>query len=289
MKLDVAIDPEVVLVGPEFRILASHIGFYHGRVVSRFPKDWAAQAFQAADVLPEPERRRVVEAIRRIKDSALIPSGRPYDGERSWCDNAETAHRTKPFAEIFARESRAGFVAIEEISGDDLSSSAARREVGNVENLMDSLSPLLASSGTLVLVDPYFSPARGPNRELFNRVLSVAFSERCIEFRAYVREKHWMFPTSRCESGLKALIDSRWDGKKRISVFVLDDDGGDDALHARYLFSERGGLRLDKGLQVDRSKVDISVINKATHDDLMRTFIERPFAAHVAYECSFVV
>jgi hypothetical protein len=71
-------------------------------------------------------------------------------------------------------------------------------------------------------------------------------------------------------------------------VVCFEDDDPESKQHARYIFSERGGVRLDKGLQVDKAQVDFSIIEKPVHDELMKFFVERPLALAVDYRVSFL-
>lgn len=290
MNLEIAVDPGTVKASDAFSVLATHLGFYQGRLISRFPGDWIPRAYNEAADLPDLERHRIVAALQRIKESALIPSARLFDTKKSWLENAEIQHRERAFAEVYCREKSEFGTAITEVFGRyDWSDLSGEKEVGSEENLLRSFKPLLSSSGTIYLMDPYFAPKRKANRSLFNAILNSAFSSRCIEFKAFVREKDSGFPKDRCGPYLRSLIDGDWKQNRRVTIVAFEDATYEAEQHARYLFSERGGFRLDKGLQVSESKVDVSLVNKTTHDELMKTLVERTFPFKVVFECSIAV
>ena len=74
----------------------------------------------------------------------------------------------------------------------------------------------------------------------------------------------------------------------RFEVVVCDDEESASPMHMRYLFSAKGGVRLDKGLQIDNSAVvDLSFIDKSVHEDLIRKYVNRPCPYKVVTEYSY--
>lgn len=55
-----------------------------------------------------------------------------------------------------------------------------------------------------------------------------------------------------------------------ISVKFVSEETSRQSFHARYLLTQRGGLRYDKGFQVGNPPelVDVSLIDKQLHSDL---------------------
>ena len=289
MNQEWAIDPACAEAGVEFRMLVSHLGFTEGVLVSKFPSDWVARAYHSAAGLNEPEKTRVCERIRRIKDSgAILPSGRDFDNQMDWLANARHQHEAAPFDQVVAKEASPGCSSISEIDSFDWSTARGARLPGTCANFVSSLKLLLRVSNTVILLDPYFAPGRRENRQLFNEILGVTFNAKCKEFVIYVRADNWQYRKENCEYELKKLLAVTWEGTRRITVVCFDDSDPESKQHARYIFSERGGVRLDKGLQVDKAQVDFSIIEKPVHDELMKSYVERPLDLAVDYRVSFL-
>jgi hypothetical protein len=288
MNQEWAVDPACVERHSDFSLLASHLGFTEGVFLSKFPSNWLSLAFQRAEVLCEPQKTKVREVLRRIKESAsLLPSGRGYDGQRNWGVNACDQHEVLPFDRLMSTSSTQHFTDISAIDEFDWSSAREARTAGSLKTIIEILQPLIRLSYNIILVDPYFAPQRKGNRDLFKSVVDMAFSNKCREFKFFVRTVNWPYIENQCEGELRKLLGRYSHGSKKISVVCFDDSGCEHKQHARYIFSELGGLRLDKGLQIDESLVDFSTIGRVTHDELLKFFVQRPLAMKVDYRADF--
>jgi hypothetical protein len=206
-----------------------------------------------------------------------------------WLANARHQHEAKPFDQVVAKDASPGCSSISEIDSFDWSTARGARLSGTCANFVSVLRPLLRVSNTVRLLDPYFAPGRRENRQLFNEILRIAFSAKCREFVIYVRaDTNWRHPEDRCEHELKRLLTITWGGTRRVTVVCFKDDDPESEQHARCIFSERGGVCLDKGLQVEKAQVDFSIMPKPIHDDRMKFFVERPLAMAVDYRVSFL-
>ena len=285
MNEEFALDPEIAKRLVELRLLLSHFGFYEGRFISRFPRRWFAQALEG--ITDQGVRQRVQMLLERAKAYAFLPSGRAYDSSKRWIDNALQQHIETPFNAIISVLDQPGVIAVDDLDPRSLPGSRDARVMGSVDNIMKAIRPLLRLSGFLVLVDPYFKPWATNTNKLLNEVLTESSGWQCISFDAYVSEKEWEDEISHAESLMADRLPKTAGGKLDFKIKVCRDLETESRLHARYLFSAKGGIRLDKGLQTDRSKVDLSFIDRSVHEDLMQTFVERPLLYRVEREFSF--
>lgn len=290
MNLEIAVDPASVKDVSAFLVLASHLGFFEGRLISRFPSDWLRLAYLEIEDFCDLDRKRIAATLQRVKEQALVNSSREFDRRVSWATNVDLENQRKAFAEVYRwEEGKVGLPITSVFERCDWSKPLGQKVVGSIENFMVSLGLFLSVSGSVYLVDPYFSPVKKNTRDIFNAVLSAAFGNRCVEFKAYVRERDSCFVKGRAEKELRSMIDGSWGGSRRVTIVCFDDNTDESAQHARYIFSERGGFRLDRGLQTTRAPVDFSLVNKVVHEKLMTDYVERPVPFKVVFEISILV
>ncbi len=284
MNEEFALDPDVASRIAEFRLLLSKFGFYEGRFIARFPRRWIALALEA--IADQDLRQRVQVLLERAKGRVFLPSGREFDSAMPWIENAIKQHSREPFHRVISTEKRPGVAHFDELDPADFPGSRDARIVGSVDNIKKTLKPLLRLSGNLVLVDPYFKPWEENTKRLLTEVIRESLLDnRCIAFKAFVSEKEWHDEVDRAGPLLDSVLPANiFGGKLDFSIVVCRDFGTTTRLHSRYLFSEKGGVRLDKGLQTAQSMIDVSFIDKSVHEDLMRTFVERPLPFAVMRE-----
>lgn len=285
MNEEFALDPEIAVRIAELKLLLSKFGFYEGRFISRFPRGWVALALEG---VADPNLRKRIEVLlkRAKEECAFLPSGRTYDGKRLWIENAVEQHSANPFNTVVSVAKRPGVVHIDDLDPTSFHGSRDARVTASVENVMSAIRPLLSLSGYLVLIDPYFRPWATNTKKLLEEVLTESFGARCISFTAFVSVKEWLTSLDRAESLMADSLPRSLGGTRDFRVVVCDDLGTTSHLHARYLFSEKGGVRLDKGLQTSPAQVDLSFIDKSVHEDLLRTFVERPLRYQIVRQFS---
>jgi hypothetical protein len=86
-----AVDPEALVGWQNFRYLVQKFGISHGRLISRFPRQWKRMEYEACDDCPDLEKKRITVALERIDDK-LFAAGRAYDRTRDWVPNAVASH-----------------------------------------------------------------------------------------------------------------------------------------------------------------------------------------------------
>ncbi len=289
MNEELALDPGVASHVADLRLVLAKVGFYEGRFISRFPGHWSKMALEG--IADQNVRQRVQALLERAREYAFLPSGRDYDSTMPWIHNAlQQQHSNAPFEMVIAAAKQAGVVHIDDFDPPSLPGSRDARIIGTVENIMKVFRPLLALSGNLVLIDPYFKPWISNTKILFQRVLTESFSSRrCISFTAFVSHKEWLDDMRHADAFIVGALPKSLGGKQEFRIVVCDDTGTVSKLHARCLFSEKGGINLDKGLQSNSAKIVVSFMDKTLHEDLMQTFVERPLPFNVVREFKYQV
>ena len=104
MIKEFALNPDVLCEWPAFRHVAQGLGFFHGRVFARYPKDWRKRAYARALAMDQNSRKKIETWLADVAPQAMVDSRRgfTFDGQRPWFDNALTAHTQKPFHAIIS-------------------------------------------------------------------------------------------------------------------------------------------------------------------------------------------
>ena len=161
MLHEFALEPTVMSTWERFRYFFEKFGVECGRLISQFPKKWKRMVIEACKEHGT-KRTKFVERLRGI-NSKLIQSGRPYDGELDWLENAETQHITKPFHAIISISNprKQLFVLIDDEldetnplwyvkRGDSIPRAA--------EDIASCCATLLQISTEILFIDPNFDP-----------------------------------------------------------------------------------------------------------------------------------
>ncbi len=105
MLFEYAIDPKVITDLESLTLIANNFGVPHGRLISRFPKQWKKMVNDACAAQPDRERSRIEEILRNMANKkTIIASGRQYDANQTWLENAEQQQSIKKFHAIIAND-----------------------------------------------------------------------------------------------------------------------------------------------------------------------------------------
>jgi hypothetical protein len=266
-----ALDPACVNDWSTFKHLVDQCGFQHGRLISRFPRKWQKEAIAACSVQGV-KRTAIVEKLKNMKNR-LIDSNREYDADKVWLINAEYQHNWKPFHAIIACDNPSSHEKILIASDiDEETPLWCNPKDRIVPRKADALAAcargLLKVSKNILLIDPHFNPELTRYIETFSYLVDFSFDENSPRrFELHVENKK-MSPAldlwrDRCVTKLAPILPlgvqlriTRWQQK----------DGGDKP-HARYILTERGGIRYDYGLDEGEEgdqTTDVSLISEET-------------------------
>jgi len=280
MLHEYAVDPACLKEWETFRNLLEKFGIPYGRLISRFPKDWMRIVDETCNSFTFLQRRMMAEELTRIKKQALIRSGRLYDGNKLWKENAVEQHSNKPFHAIITdtKEGEQDFVLnVKDITENTLAYTPSLWQVERNKKskilrtageLSLAIAPLLRMSKRILFIDPFFEPASDRWQKPLRLCIESAIEnrEKCPAFEYHLKndnsESKEKFE-KRCNDYLADVIPVgaelklfRWDDRRQ--------DGG-EGWHARYVLTERGGIRIDWGLDEgkrDTFKTDIALLDQ---------------------------
>lgn len=271
MLYEYAVEPQAI--GSDwhtFRYVIEKFGFDKGRLISRFPSHWLRDVYQATQGLPDMQKKRIEESLTQAKKNKVARFGRPYDPTLGcWLDNALTEHRRDPFHAIIATANPGGDGAV--LCTDDLDEhnelmavpheSAVQRDV---DSLTTALKNLLRFGSRVVFVDPFMKPECQRQKRLFFRCLSIV---KDLNPNA-VCEFHYRYHENKLnntdlESMAADLFKDFIPEGMFLKLFCWKEwDGGED-FHARYLLTDKGGIRVDAGFDPvgDHQKTDMTLMD----------------------------
>src|ERR1041384_1649234 len=193
MLYEFALDPEVLSTWESFRYFIDRFGAHHGRIISRFPKRWKRMVYDASLRCKPVERLRIVEILDKHVDTKLLDRMRPYNGERSWLENAESEHYRHAFRAIITSANPRHLPGI--LIADECDETRDQNSLWVVPRsdrvsrkanaFVAAAGALISFSSELILVDAYFNPTkiefRNPLQE-FVRMIAARGAPHRLEY-----------------------------------------------------------------------------------------------------------
>jgi hypothetical protein len=278
-----AIEPKALVRWEDFRYVMEKLSFADGRVLVTIPRKWQRQLLDSLGDIGDIERARFVEKLQRYKQTRMIASGAQYNSTLRWVDNAAEMKVASAVDAILisvgtqAEDPSLPYPTPAEIDEDFFSGAREVRCAGTAANLVAAADVLLESSAEAIFVDPYFRIAKDWCFDVL-----VAFARRgalgkCQSFVVYTSED---YKPKGGEGYLRRICDKRVApvvGRGfRIAFRFVSSEKSQQSFHARYLLTERGGLRYDKGFEASQPPqfVDISLLDRNIHEELIRLFAD---------------
>ena len=255
MLYEFAVEPGAIAADWQTcRYLSEKFGFDRGRLLALYPRAWLSHAIEATRHLPDVQKKAVVEKLRLLKRDCSIRTGRSYDSEvPDWLANAIEQQAVDPFRAIVATENPEGHDFV--LHADTLEETQSLFYVAHdcqvprdSASIANAISLLLKTARSVVFVYAYYDPFNPKYQRTLRACLRLVRPKngvtacevhhmdhrRCPSVEAIEREARTIFrdviPAD------MALLIYRWREKS----------GGED-FHARYLLTDRGGIRVDAG------------------------------------------
>lgn len=279
MLHEYALDPVVLSNWHSFRYFYEKFGVAHGRLISRFPKKWKRMVYEACGGCGDIERKRIEEKLRDI-DAMLLPTGRSYDVNLPWLNNAEVQHRLQPFHAIIANENprKVDEILIADEIEENMPLWKVSREIPvprKAADLAKCLATLLQNSTEILFIDPHFRPYESRYKNALRHFVEVAFANnRKFKRIEYHLEENpdatAVFFERECCDKIPAIVPH---GIEIIFIRWKQRDGG-ESLHPRYVLTDHGGVRIEHGLDEgnEGETTDISLLDEALYRQRWKDF-----------------
>jgi len=291
MLYEFAVEPTCLDNWQTFRYLIEQFGVSHGRLISRFPKDWIRLVIEhcSCGSFTFKQKQLIGIEMQRIKRDALIRSGRNYENSTNWMENAiSQQNKTKPFHAIIVKKvfKPADYL----LEAEDISQNEPRWAIPrerkiqrSVDALTNAVEPLLKISNRILFVDKLFRPVNDRWKDTL-----ASFIQRAVKERDTIPsfEYHFEFPSS--DFGIPEV--SRREEFQKEADQCLQEilpqgivlrlyrwtrwHDQSDFFHSRYILTDRGGIRIDWGLDQGKSgeTTDLSLLDNGMWQECWNSF-----------------
>ena len=287
-----ALEPELVASWHDlqkYRLFIEMFDLGAGRVVSRYPKKWVKQVWDAFEAdfgqtARTLDRSRMGKLLKKITKPVVKRPDCIWDAACDWLTNAEIEHTRKSFHTILARNNpRNNTIVVRE--SEVMEDTAERWDAPGTmtiprtaEEIANCVAPMLRCATKILFIDPYFRANEERFRKplaAFLRIVDTRTSKITIEIHTADRDTapSWAMFQQECEDKLPAVIPKgltltvhRWKERK---------DG--EKLHNRYILTDIGGVSFGTGLDEGDPGMtdDVARLSADTYDQRLKGYDER--------------
>ena len=264
-----AIEPDVLATWDRCRITLNLMGFQHGRAIAAYPSwtRWRKMILKAGAAYPNCGEREFTRIHEKILDSECkvvrISDASDYDesglpSEEAWIRNATRFQdREETFHAILSTRNPGDHpdVVLEEDVDESHPKLNVPREapvLREASALTGHIETLVQNSREMLLIDPHFDPSEDRWRPVVRACIQLAAHTARDAPRVAIHTLDADKKPSleeferRCRPHIRDMLSGNV-SSIRICRWRLRDGAPDD-FHARYVLTDRGGYRLDKGL-----------------------------------------
>lgn len=272
-----ALDPAATAAGwQNCSQITSYFGFDRGRVVEAYPRTWWREFLLSVDEkedLRDAERKKIKRKVELCLRRSAVRSPRTYRDAETWLCNVVREHKRAPFDGVISTQQTDlpnWLLVPEDLDEDHVALEAAReqRVPRTPEALTNALSSLFRCGHTFIFVDPHFDPYAAR----FRRTLKAFLDELKRQNRRPKRLEYHLTAKDgldaswfrrACEENLHGVIPEPFS----VTFFRWREQTEGEQFHGRYVLTERGGVRIDAGLDKGKAgqTTPITLLEPAEH------------------------
>jgi len=270
MIYEFAVDPEALNNWRTFIYVIEKFGVSKGRLISRFPKRWERAVLDSYKENSVVNKSKIIEILSKVKELYYY-SGRVYDTNKKWIDNAIEQHNLTNFRAILTSmniENNSDVLNIDEFdeSNEKFKISTGMKVKRKAKDMGDCIGSLLNISKEIIFVDPHFAPDATHSR--FTNPLKEFL--KYIDINKYVRVEYHIKQKANieyfencCQENISHLLPERI----QLKFVRWQDKGLTESLHARYILTDRGGVSVENGLDEGQGEdtTDINLLDDALY------------------------
>lgn len=250
-----AVEPEVMATWNHFRVLWDDFGVSRGRFLVEYPGGWRKKVYELAAKNSAPVKANAI--CSKLGDPAqrhrlVGASGRVYDPDKSWIDNAVGDHgENGAFRAIVTERSSAAHAAViaaEDLVRDEVPWKVPTQDVRcprQAWEMSRRVTGLVRHSKELVLVDRNFDPSEPRFQAPFEAFVGQAACWKRLELHTALPAR-WLGDVQ--ESKYSRGLELRVPTGVTLKVCLWPGLPDLDRLHPRFVLTERGGVYFDYGL-----------------------------------------
>ena len=277
MNEEFAIEPTAFTSFEDVRYVLGKFGLHEARFISSIPSTWVPQVYAQLDALPDgPAKLRAREEIRRMVQDrcGIVSGGVTFNPANTWLNNAIDCGRS--FEGILVSNETAAINggdecrSMSEVDNTFFGNTSETIIKATVEGFSNIATRLIQVSHEVFLIDPYmFTNAykRSSSIDVLKDFIRIGTQGKCKKFVIYTAYDPG-------PNHLATLLEKHFAGcGASIRVYQVADNQP-VRLHARYLLSKRGGIRLDRGFQPDGRDAEVTAIGIGNHEALCRQYLD---------------
>tara|TARA_R110001599_G_scaffold50965_2_gene143528 strand:+ start:21 stop:944 length:924 start_codon:yes stop_codon:yes gene_type:complete len=246
-----AIEPDAINNWHDLRYVLEKFGYSKGLLIARFPKTWMSLVMEACrqNGLGDVELKRIEEKLRQAKDDRSVRMGLSSAGD-NWLGKVLNEAVMAKVTEVLVRDKHDAerlhcLAEVDEALFDNRRDVQVKR---NAQALADAARYVLLSADRIVLVDPYFQ-SEAKCCKVLKAMLDLCReqSHRLVEVKIFTSQKTDKRQVDLIAGDYERLLGGMLEQGVRIRIYLLPDSDLDHDFHARYVLSQRAGLRFDRG------------------------------------------
>ena len=249
-----AIDPAQIQDLKDIRWLESRFGYDKGALISAYPPGWFQKVIeQLTRSLGDHQVDVITDELKELKAYSLANFGRSYYAQKIWADSATASHKKQPFHRLVESSLDSPpkcLPSIYKLKNKDF--EVAHQTFRSATALADAALLLLMNAEKVTLVDPYFCMTKPGYRNTL-----IELMKRCKKTKV----KFHVFSEEECKPSWE---DSRMPALQKFARNQMPEncslnwysisDGGTGYIHARGLFTVKGGIKYDRGFEAPRDE-----------------------------------
>lgn len=267
MLYEYAVEPACLKDWQTFRYLIEQFGVPRGRLVSQFPNGWAKLVYDSCSSFTFRQKQQLQIELDRLKARGMVRrSGAVYDGSKAWIENALAQFENgRPFHAMIVNSAAApsDHVLVASEITQAMPRWAVSREI-RVERTADALGDaakgLLQIGERILFVDKMFQPASKRWQLMLARFVALALEGRkkspVFEYHTKIDNGEYGKPPEQRTRDFQAdctrFLSSLLPQGVELKIVRWDQHPRGDFFHERCILTDKGGIRIDWGLDTGK-------------------------------------
>lgn len=289
MNEEFAIEPTALSDYRDVRFVLGKFGFHEGRFISALPSKWVNEVYAQLEKLPDgPSKLSAKELVRKTARiyGGIVSSGVSFDPSKSWLTN--TVSCGKEFAGILVSSETGsgrqedGWKSIDEIDDSFFGSCREVMLRATVDEFGRVATKLLDFSYEIFLIDPYFNFSNPLYIDVLKEFVRIGAKGKCKKFVIYTAAM-----VNKFDAVEKILRQNFLESGASIKVYHVEQDVSEYEYHARFLLSQFGGIRSDKGFKPEDVLRVVATIDLGMHSKLCKMYLDGEHGFKILAEHNF--
>lgn len=249
-----AIDPAQIQELNDIRLLESRFGYDKGSLISAYPPGWLKVVAKQMESLTNDHQPDIItEELRELKHHSVANFGRSYYAGKAWADSAAVSHKKQPFHRLVESSLDTPpqcVTSIYDLKNPDF--EVAHQTFRSATALADAALLLLMSAEKVTLIDPYFCLTKPGYRNTLIELMKRC-KKKSVCFHVFTEDERKDSWKDKREPALNNFVQKQMPKNCSLNWYSISD-GGSSYIHARGLFTAKGGIKFDRGFEAPSAK-----------------------------------